>query len=601
MTDHIKNKLKVLPTGPGVYQYYDDKKNVIYVGKAKNLKKRVSSYFTKNHDTAKLRILVKKIADIKTIVVKTEVDALLLENNLIKTYQPRYNVNLKDDKTYPWIVVKKENFPRVFTTRNKFKDGSLYFGPFASAKAASTMVDLTREMFKPRTCNLKLTPENIEKGKFKVCLEYHLGNCKGPCEGYQSEDDYNQKMDDLRSIIRGEATRVTTHLKKKMQDFSEELNFEEAAACKEQLEALEKYQAKSAVVSPTVGKVDVISILSDQDVAYVNYMRVSDGWVFLSQTLELKKKLDESDQELLVMALIEMRNRYQSETKEVLVPFELDVEMAEVQFHIPQRGDKRQLLELSQHNAKHYRLEKLKHEKIVDPERHSKRILERLKLDLRLSELPTHIECFDNSNIQGTNPVSACVVFKNAKPSKKDYRHFNIKTVEGPNDFASMQEAIERRYSRLLREDQPLPQLVVVDGGKGQLSSAVESFEKLGIRGKVALIGIAKRLEEIYYPGDSLPLYLDKKSESLKVIQHMRDEAHRFGITHHRKRRSKAAITSELDEIKGIGDATKQTLLKHFKSIKRIKEATLKELQEVVKTQKGELVYSYFKEKADKA
>lgn len=590
----VKAILAVVPNNPGVYQYFDSEGTILYVGKAKNLKKRVSSYFNKTHDSARLNMLVRRIADIKYIVVETEFDALLLENSLIKSHQPRYNINLKDDKTYPWLCVKNEAFPRIFSTRRMIKDGSTYFGPYASVRTMKTLLELSRQLFKTRTCNYNLSKENIAKGKFRVCLEYHIGNCLGPCEGKQTEDDYNQNIAALKDIVRGEIGQVTRMLKEQMTELAMDLKFEKANLLKEKLLILENYQAKSTVVSPTVGKVDVFTIISEDDSAYVNYMRVANGCVFQSHTLEIKKKLDESKEELLEIAIVELRNRFESDTKEILVPIELEIENASFTISVPQRGDKKKLLELSEQNARAYLLDKLKHEKIVDPERHSKRILDTMQKDLRLTEQPYHIECFDNSNIQGTNPVSACVVFKNAKPSKKDYRHFNIKTVEGPNDFASMEEVILRRYGRLLTEGESLPQLIIIDGGKGQLSAALKSLETLGLRGKIAIIGIAKRLEELYYPGDSLPMYLDKKSETLRIIQQLRDEAHRFGLTHHRNRRSKGAIQSELDDIQGIGESTRTKLYKHFKTLSAIREASFEELTPVITAARAKVVWGYF-------
>lgn len=590
----VKEILSVIPSNPGVYQYFDAEGTILYVGKAKNLKKRVSSYFSKTHDSARLNMLVRRIADIKYIIVDTEYDALLLENNLIKTHQPRYNINLKDDKTYPWLCIKNERFPRIFSTRRMIKDGSTYFGPYASVRTMRTLLDLSRQIFKTRTCNYNMAQESIDKGKFRVCLEYHIGNCLGPCEGKQSEEDYNENIAALKDIIKGEIGQVTRMLKEQMTELAMDLKFEKANLLKEKLLILENYQAKSTVVSPTVGKVDVFTIINEAESAYINYMRVANGCIFQSHTLEVKKKLDETKEELLELSIIELRNRFESDTKELLVPFELEIENSNFSLTVPQRGDKRKLLELSEQNARAYLVDKLKHEKIVDPERHSKRILETMQKDLRLTEPPAHIECFDNSNIQGTNPVSACVVFKNAKPSKKDYRHFNIKTVEGPNDFASMEEVILRRYGRLLQEGEPLPQLIVIDGGKGQLGAALKSLEILGLRGKIAIIGIAKRLEELYYPGDPLPLYLDKKSETLKIIQQLRDEAHRFGLTHHRNRRSKGAIQSELDDIPGIGETTRTKLYKHFKTLSAIRVASIEEMTPVVTAARAKQIWEYF-------
>ncbi|MFT7114501.1 MAG: excinuclease ABC subunit C [Candidatus Azotimanducaceae bacterium] len=584
-----------LPQQPGVYQYFDKTGKIVYVGKAKNLKKRVASYFTesKGHSN-KVKRLVAAIVDIQYIVVDTEIDALLLENNLIKKYQPRYNVMLKDDKTYPWICIKKEPFPRVFSTRRMVKDGSEYFGPYANASMKRTMLELVNQLFPLRTCNLKMTPENISKGKFKVCLEYHIGNCLGPCEAHQSEDNYDGMIDAIRLILKGNVREVSKTLKVEMMKASEAMEFEEAQSFKEKLEHLENYQSKSTIVSPTINNVDVYSIVSDPEAAYVNYFKVVSGAIVQSHTLEMKKQLDESDADLLLLAITEFRERFSSESKEIVVPIELDVEWDAVKFHVPQRGDKKQLLDLSLRNVAYYKQEKLKQLRNVDPERHSKRILGQMQEDLRLTEMPVHIECFDNSNIQGTHPVSACVVFRDAKPSKKDYRHFNIKTVEGPDDFASMEEVVYRRYKRMLDEKETLPQLIVIDGGKGQLSASLTSLEKLGLRGKIAIIGIAKRLEEIYFPGDSIPLYLDKRSESLKLIQFMRNEAHRFGITHHRNKRSKAGIKSELEEIEGIGTQSIDTLLKHFKSVKRIKEATLNALEAVVNKKKSRAIWEHY-------
>ena len=551
----LREKIDAAPPKPGVYQYFDKTGKILYVGKAKHLKNRVSSYF--NNDQSKsgrIRLLVKKIESIKYILTETEFDALLLENNLIKKHQPRYNVLLKDDKTYPWICIKKEAFPRIFKTRTIIKDGSEYYGPYASVKMLNTLLDLIRKNYKLRTCAYHLSEKNIQQGKFKRCLEYHIGNCKAPCEGLQAEADYLQKIDEIRSIIKGNISSVKRRLKELMEEAAQNLKFENAAEYKQKIDTLDKYQAKSTVVNPSIHNVDVFSMVEDRDLTYINFMKVNNGAIIQSHTLELKKRLDEEKEDLLLMGIIELRNRFNSTSKEVIVPFLPDLETIEsIEFTLPQRGDKKKLLEFSERNAKYFMLERRKQHEKTDPERHTQRILETLKKDLRLSELPIHIECFDNSNIQGTNPVGACVVFKNAKPSKKDYRHFNIKTVVGPDDFASMEEVIQRRYKRLIEEDADLPQLIVIDGGKGQLSASVKSLEQLGLRGKIAIIGIAKRLEEIYFPGDQFPLYLDKSSESLKVIQHLRNEAHRFGITHHRNRRSNAFIDSELSQIEGIG------------------------------------------------
>lgn len=598
MTEHLENLVKSIPERPGVYQYFDKEGVIIYVGKAKNLKKRVSSYFSKdNSDSAKLLILVRKICDIKYIVVESEQDAFLLENNLIKKYQPRYNVKLKDDKSYPWICIKNEDFPRVMYTRNLVRDGSKYFGPYTNQKMLRVLTDLIKELYPLRTCSHNLSPLLIEKKKYKVCLEYHIGNCLGPCEGKQSSDDYDKSVEEVKQILKGNINGVIAELKKKMYAFAETLAFEKAQLMKEKMEALDSYQSKSVIVSPTIHNVDVFSIVTDQEAGYVNYLKVNNGAILQGHTIELKKRLDESPEYLLELAIIDLRERFESISEEIIVPFDVDLALPKVEFTVPQRGDKKALLDLSLRNVKYYILEKNRQQELVDPERHSKRILAKMQEDLRMKELPVHIECFDNSNIQGSNPVAAMVVFKQAKASKKDYRHFNIKTVEGPDDFASMEEVIYRRYKRLLDEDQPLPQLIVVDGGKGQLSSALSSLERLGIRGKIAIIGIAKKLEEIYYPGDSLPMYLDKKSETLKVIQQMRDEAHRFGITHHRQRREKDTIKTELTTIAGIGNGIAQKLLKHFKSVKGVKAASLEEIQTIVGEAKGKIVFTHYQTK----
>jgi excinuclease ABC subunit C len=593
--EDIKLKLQLLPDKPGIYQYYDINGVILYVGKAKNLKKRVTSYFVKNHDNAKTRILVRQIEDIQYLVVDSELDALLLENNLIKKYQPKYNIALKDDKTYPWICIKKEAFPRVFSTRNLVKDGSKYLGPYANVKVMNTLLSLLKDIYQLRTCALDLSAKKVAEKKYKVCLEYHLGNCKGPCVGHQSEANYQEYIDQIESILKGNIGSVLTHLRKIMQEFAENYKFEEAQAIKEKIQTLENYQSKSTIVSPTVDKVDVITMVEDEKTAFVNYFVISNGAIIHGFTIEVKKKLDETDAEIIAFALLEMRERFNSQSKEILIEKEIDLEIPGLQFFVPQRGDKKHLVDLSIRNAKFYRLEKLKHERIKNPEEHTDRILSQLQKDLRLKELPVHIECFDNSNIQGTNPVSACVVFRNAKPSKKDYRHFNVKTVVGPDDFASMEEAVGRRYRRMLDENQPLPQLIIIDGGKGQLGAALKALETLGLRGKIAIIGIAKRLEEIFFPGDSIPIYLDKRSESLKVIQHLRNEAHRFGITHHRNRRSKGAFVSELTSIEGVGPKTHEELMKAFKTVSKIKEANLESLSSVIGQAKGKIVWEYFR------
>ncbi len=586
-------QISTLPDSPGVYQYYDKDGKLLYVGKAKNLKKRVASYFTKNFENNRTRLLVKKIDTIKHIVVKTETDALLLENNLIKNYQPRYNVLLKDDKSYPWICIKNERFPRVFPTRRMIKDGSEYYGPYTSMKTVHTLLDLIKGLYPLRTCNYDLSEEKIRAEKYKVCLEYHLGNCAGPCEGLFSEKEYHENIEAIRNIVKGNFKDSLYHFKNRMKDLAINLKFEQAQRIKEKIDILENYQSKSTVVNPKINNVDVFSIISDESYGYVNFLQLSHGAIIRSHTLEIKKKLDETDEELLQLAIVELRQRFNSLSNEIYVPFEVEVGEG-LKLHIPKLGDKKHILDLSERNAKYFRMERFKQAKIVDPDRHEKRIMAQMKKDLRLSEEPRHIECFDNSNIQGTNPVAACVVFKNGKPSKKDYRKFNIKTVEGPDDFASMEEVVYRRYKRLLEEEQPLPQLIIIDGGKGQLSSALKSLDKLNLRGKIAIVGIAKRLEELFYPNDPIPLYLDKKSETLKIIQQLRNEAHRFGITFHRTKRSKQALNTELETIPGIGEKTVVDLLKHFKSTKRIAAASFEELSKVVGASRANKVIAHF-------
>jgi len=593
-TDKLKLLVALLPEKPGIYQYFNSEDKIIYVGKAKNLRKRVSSYFNKDHDSIKTNILVSKIADIKHIIVETEEEALLLENTLIKKYQPRYNVLLKDDKTYPWICIKNEPFPRIILTRSLTHDGSTWFGPYGSVKMVRTLLEFIRQIYQIRTCTLNLSEEQIWKGKYTVCLENHIGNCLAPCIGKQSEDNYNQTITDVKNILKGNIMQVINHLKETMMQFASELRFEEAHDVKGKIELLENYRSKSTVVNPDIHNVDVFTILDDIGIAYVNFLKVANGAIIQSHTIEIKKKLDETKEELLEIAIGEIRQKIFSDANEILIPFPIEIELSNVKFTIPQRGDKVKLIELSERNLKYYRFEKLKQMSKVDPEMHTNRIMETMKRDLNLDRQPRHIECFDNSNLQGTNAVAACVVFKDGKPSKKDYRHFNIKTVDGPDDFASMEEVLRRRYSRLLEENQPLPDLVVIDGGKGQLHSAINIFEELQLFPKVMLISIAKRLEEIFKPGDPIPLYLDKNSESLKVIQNLRDEAHRFGITHHRNKRSKAFIVSELHSIEGIGDKTADALLAHFKSIDNIKNATTDELARVVGKAKALVLLKYF-------
>jgi excinuclease ABC subunit C len=593
--EHIPNLLAALPESPGVYQFYDKDDKLLYIGKAKSLKKRVSSYFQKErHESGKTAVMVRKVADIRTIVVDTEMDALLLENNLIKKHQPRYNVSLKDDKTYPWICIKREPFPRVFSTRKIIRDGSDYFGPFTSGKMVNTLLELVSKIYKLRNCNFLLSDANVNARKFKTCLEFQIGNCLGPCEGLQSSQEYEASIRDIRQILKGNIQVVIGHLQQLMQEYSASYRFEDANIIKEKLEDLEKFQRKSVVVNPSVHNVDVFSIRTEDDSAYVNFLRVMNGAIIQGHTVELKRKLEETPEELLEMAIIDLRTRFYSDGGEILVPFPVGLEIPGVTITVPKIGDKKHLLSLSESNVRNFIREKQLQLEKQHPENKVMRLMELMKKDLRLTEFPRHIECFDNSNIQGAYPVAAMSVFRDGKPSKKDYRHFNIKTVEGPDDFASMEEVIYRRYKRMLDEAQPLPQLIVIDGGKGQLSSAMTSLDKLGLRGKVAVIGIAKRLEEIYYPDDAFPLYIDKKSETLRIIQQLRDEVHRFGITHHRKRREKGVIRTELDDIKGIGESTSKELLRVFRSVKQIKEAALESLAEVIGPSKARKVYDHF-------
>lgn len=592
----LEIQLKTLPNSPGVYQYYDKDDAILYVGKAKNLKKRVASYFTKNHEYGKTKVLVRKIASVKHIVVETESDALLLENSLIKKYKPRYNILLKDDKTYPWLCIKKEAFPRIFLTRKVIKDGSEYFGPYTSVRTAKALLSLIKELYPLRTCAYDLSKKNIENKKYKVCLEYHIKNCKGACEGLQVESDYLEDIKAIRNIIKGNFKDSLQRFNDLMHSFSSQLEFEEAQKIKEKIDLLANYQVKSTVVNPSITNVDVFSIVSDESFAYVNFFKIANGAIIQSHTVEIKKKLDESDKDILELSIVEIRQRFNSQSKELYVPFKVDLGDS-VKVTIPKLGDKKRIVELSIRNAKYFRQERFKQIKIVDPDRHTNRIMAQMKKDLRLSKEPRHIECFDNSNIQGTHPVASCVVFKNGKPSKKEYRHFNIKTVVGPDDFGSMEEVVHRRYKRLLDEGQELPQLIVIDGGKGQLSSSLKSLDVLGLRGKIAIIGIAKRLEEIYYPGDSIPMYLDKKSESLRIIQQLRNEAHRFAINFHRNKRSKSAIQTELELIPGIGKQTIESLLKHFKSAKRVKNAQLEDVINVIGNDKATKVFNFFNSK----
>ena len=598
-SDALTLQIKTLPEEPGVYQYFDKNEVIIYIGKAINPKRRVSSYFNKTHDSNKTRILVKNIVRIEHIVVESEMDALLLENNLIKKYKPRYNILLKDDKTYPWICIKKERFPRVFSTRRVIKDGSDYYGPYTHKKMVYILLDLIRGLYPIRTCTYDLSKEKVDAHKYKVCLEYHMGNCLAPCENKITEQQYDQNIQAIRSILKGNFKDSLQDFKLQMEEHAMKMEYEEAQKIKEKLEILENYQSKSTIVNPKISNVDVFSIITDEQYGYVNFLQLSYGSIIRSHTIEIKKKLDESPEEILSLAVIEIRQRFNSQSPEIYLPFTLNFG-TKIKVTVPQLGDKKKILDLSERNAKYFRMERFKQIKNVDPDRHTDRLMSQLKLDLRLSSEPRHIECFDNSNLQGSNPVAACVVFKNGKPSKKEYRHYNIKTVEGPDDFASMEEVVFRRYKRLLDENQSLPQLIIIDGGKGQLSSALKSLDVLGLRGTIAIVGIAKRLEEIYFPEDPVPLYLDKKSESLKVIQFLRNEAHRFGITLHRNKRSKGAITSGLDKLPGIGPKTKESLLKKFKSFKRIKEASKEDLIQLIGNAKGSRLFDQLHDIAKK-
>ena len=594
ISDKIKSILKTIPTDPGVYRYYDDKGEIIYVGKAKNLKRRVSSYFNKQQ-SGKVKVLVSRIADIKFIVVDNEMEALLLENNMIKQYKPRYNIMLKDDKTYPWICAKNERFPRVFLTRKKVNDGSIYFGPYPSVTVAKTFLEMLRKLYPIRNCKLVLKEENIYNGHYRPCLEYHIGNCKAPCDGSMSEEEYREMILNVKKVIKGNIQEVLKDMKAQMMDHASRLEFEQAQVIKDKYDILENYHAKSVVCSNTIFDIEVFSYEDAGNSFYVNYMKIVEGAIIQSHSFEIKRKLDETPEELLSMAIVEVRQMMESHNiKEIIVPIDLDIKLDGVKFIVPQRGEKLDILELSKRNAKQYRLDTEKLRTLVDPERHTKRILNQMKDDLRLPELPEVIECFDNSNFQGDYAVAAMVQFVNAKPNKSGYRHFNIKTVEGPNDFASMEEIVYRRYKRLLDEGQRLPDLIVVDGGKGQLSSAIKILRQLGLYGKISIIGIAEKLEEIYFPGDSIPLYIDKRSETLKVIQHIRDEAHRFGITHHRKKFEKGFIHSELNDIKGIGKQTAEKLMLELKSVKNIKEASLETLEKIVGKAKAKIVWEYF-------
>ncbi len=601
--DSLKSILKTLPEKPGIYQYFDDRGTIIYIGKAKNLKKRVSSYFTKEPENRKTAMLIRNIADIRHMVVDSEEDALLLENNFIKKYQPRYNIRLKDDKTYPWICIKNERFPRVFKTRNVIRDGSNYFGPYTSWLTVSTFLDLFKKLYKLRTCNYNLSEENIADRKYKLCLEYHIGNCKGPCEDLVSVEDYNFGIEQIRDILKGNITGVLKHLKHIMEEYSKNYQFEDAHLTKEKIAILEKYQSRSTVVNSTITDVDVYTIDSDENIAIINYLKIIRGAIVQTFTMELKKRLDETDQELLLLGMVEIRQKIHSNAREILLPFKIEQFLNNIKFTVPVKGDKKKLIELSHRNAKYYRLDLIKQQVLSKTDKLPAplRILEGLQKDLQLKEFPRQIECFDNSNLQGSNPVAACVVFKDGKPAKREYRHYNIKSVEGPNDFASMEEIVWRRYKRQLEENQPLPQLIVVDGGKGQLSSAVNALEKLNLRGSISIIGIAKRLEEIYFPDDQIPVYLDKKSESLRIIQQLRDEAHRFGITFHRQKRSGSFIKNELQSIHGVGESTTKKLIQRFRSVKNVQNLSLSELSEEIGTSKAEKVWNHFHSAPDLA
>jgi len=594
---HIKEQINELPRNPGVYQFFDKNQRILYVGKAKNIKKRVSSYFTKKQEYAKTKLMVSKIRDIKYFVVPTEMDALLLENNLIKKYQPKYNVMLKDDKTYPFICVKNEPFPRIYSTRRVVKDGSFYFGPYTSVRLVRTLINFVHQLYPLRTCNFNLKSENIQRKKFKLCLEYHIGNCLAPCEGFQSEDSYQIGINHIYQILKGDVKSVASILKDRMISFSENMEFEKAQEVKEKLSLLENYQSKSTIVNTKINNVDVFTIVSDDKSAFVNYLKISNGAIIQTHTIELKKNLEETDKDLLVYTITELRQRFNSQSTEIYSSISVENLWENTKIIVPKIGDKYKLIKLSERNAKYMQLDKIKKNEKLKEKSSDKRIINQLQEDLNLKEKPKHIECFDNSNFQGTNAVAACVVFKNGKPSKKDYRHFNIKTVVGPDDFKSMEEVVYRRYKRLLEEKKELPQLIIIDGGKGQLSSAAKSLESLGLLGKIDVIGIAKKLEEIFFFGDSIPLYLDKRSESLKIIQRLRNEAHRFGIKHHRNKRSKNTFTTSLDKIEGIGEKTIQKLLSHFGSVEKIREAKRKDIENLISKSKTETLLLSFEKK----
>lgn len=596
-TEHdLKVQISLLPDAPGVYQYFDKTGKIIYVGKAKSLKKRVSSYFNKNQENNKTRILVSHIHQLKFIIVESELDALLLENNLIKTYQPKYNIALKDDKTYPWIVIKKEPFPRIFQTRQKRNDGSKYFGPYPNVKVMQSLLGLIKEMYPLRTCPLDLQQYKIDEGKFKTCLEFHIGRCLGPCVGNQSMTAYDKMVEEIELLLKGKTYYLIQLLKSKMMEFSEKYSFEKAQEMKTLIEQIEKYRSRSSVVSSTISDIDVFTIEEADNRFFFNFLMIQEGAIIHAYTSEVVKKLDEDLETIISYVLPEIRQRFESTSKEVIVQHNLGINLPGIQFSVPQIGEKKKLIELSLRNVNYYRLDKLKKEHLNLTERDPNRVLKQVQSDFKLSELPFHMECFDNSNFQGTNAVSACVVFKNGKPAKNNYRHFNVKTVEGPDDFATMREVVYRRYKRMLDENQSLPQLIIIDGGKGQLGAAMEAITELSLRGKVVVVGIAKRLEEIFYPGDQYPIYIDKRSESLKLIQFMRNEAHRFGITHHRNKRSKNSIQSELLNIKGIGEKTMQELFKEFKTIKAMKETSLEQLEKKIGRSKATILFNFFAE-----
>jgi len=594
MNQELELQLKSLPEEPGIYRYYDKDENLLYVGKAKNIKKRVLSYFNKNITGFRTKIMVSKITRLETTIVNSEYDALLLENNLIKELNPKYNVLLRDDKSFPWICIKNEDFPRIFLTRNPIRDGSEYYGPYAKPKQAKILIDTIKKIYKLRSCKLNLSEKNINKGKYQLCLEYHIKNCLGPCKGLEEKHEYEEKLKAVRGIIKGDYKVAKDFLYNQMMYFSDKMEFENAQMIKERLEILEDYQTRSMVVNHNINNVDVLGIFSEETVSYLNYLKINNGSIVQSFTTEIKKLLDESDEEILEKFLIEIRQKFNSNSKEIFLPFYLSVEIPNAKIIVPKLGDKKRLVELSEKNAREYRLEKLRQVQIVDPQRHTDQIMAEMKKNLRLPSEPRHIEGFDNSNIQGTNPVSACVVFKDAKPSKKDYRIFHVKTVEGPDDFATMEEVIFRRYSQLINQGEDLPQLILIDGGKGQLSSAIKSLKTLGLYGKISIVGIAKRLEEIFFPEDPFPLYLDKKSQTLKILQQVRDEAHRFGVKHHRIRRKNYSLKSELEQIPNIGTKSIDVLMSKLKSVKRIKESSLETLEEIIGNKRAKLIFDYF-------